>query len=60
MNNRVMVMYLKKKKKYTCIEGLLCLLKKESKMTELTLQFEKTKAICEGVLVIFNWFCYYL
>jgi hypothetical protein len=55
-----MVMPLKKKKKYTCIEGLLCLLKKESKMTELTLQFEKTKAICEGVLVIFNWFCYYL
>jgi hypothetical protein len=49
MNNRVTVMPLKKKKKYTSIEGFLCLLKKESKMTELTLQFEKTKAICEGV-----------
>jgi hypothetical protein len=51
-------MPLEEKKKYTCIEGLLHLfLFLNSKMTELTLQFEKTKAICEiGFVFIFR-FC---
>jgi hypothetical protein len=49
-----MIMHLKEKTKYTCIEGLSHLfLKKNSKIVELTLQFKKTKAICEGVLIFF-------
>jgi hypothetical protein len=49
---------LRRGKKKTCIEGFFCLFF-NSKMMELTLQFKKTKAICEGVLEFFDWFCCY-
>ena len=40
-----MIMHLKEKTKYTCIEGLSHLfLKKNSKIVELTLQFKKNKS----------------
>jgi hypothetical protein len=48
-------------KKYTCIEGFLCLLKKNSKITELTFHFEKKQRLFTRVFCFFfYWFyCYF-
>jgi hypothetical protein len=54
INNKVTVMPLEENKKYTCIKRHLFLfLFLNSKMREF-LWLEKTKAICEGILVFFN------
>jgi hypothetical protein len=61
MNNRVTVMPLEEKKNIHAQRGFsVFFLKKNGKMTKLTLKLKKTKAICEGVLVIFYWFCCYV
>ena len=57
MNNKVTVMFLEERKKYTCIDGHPSLfLFLNSIMRELILQFKKPKAICEGVLVFLTGF----